>query len=181
MSGRSVVRARRRAVEPDPLVEGLPDYADAFEVTLAPGDSRSAEDFARDSLTGAPAVVYWTIFVAHRFVLRFELAPRRSPAHVIGWDITHSEPDAVRLEADGPIVRAVIIGRRPDPSRSVATTSVFFKNRPVARALMPLVAPVHRAVAKLLLERAAGLPGAARAAERERPQPAKAGTALEGR
>ena len=151
-------RARRVRVESDPLVAGPADYADAFEVTIDPADARSAEEFARDVLANAPRPVYWLIDVAHRFVLRFDLAPRRSPEHIMGWAITHSEPGVVRLEAGGPIVRAVIVGRRPEPSRRVAVTSVFFENRAAARILMRVVAPVHRSVAKLILERAAARP-----------------------
>ena len=150
-------KAKQVAVEPDPLVVGSPDYADAFEIAVDPDDPRSAEDFARDALTGAPPLVYWTIYLAHRFVVRFDLGPRRSPAHIIGWTVTHRDPDAVRLETDGPIARGVIVGRRPEPTRTMVTTSVFFKIRPLARTLMPLVGPVHRVIAKQLLQRAVAL------------------------
>ena len=152
--------ARQVAVAPDPLVEGQPDYADSFEIEIDDADPRSPEEFARDALEGAPRSVYWTIYLAHRFVLRFDLAARRSPAHIIGWSTTHRERDAVRLEAAGPIVRAVILGRRPEPGRSVITTAVFFRRPVVARALMPLVGPVHRRISGHLLEYAAALPAA---------------------
>ena len=150
-------KAQRVAVHAEPLIEGRPDYSDAFAITLDADDPRTAEDFARDALEGAPGLIYWTIYVAHRFVLRFDLAPRRSPAHVLGWSITHRDRDAIRLEADGPVVRAVIVGRRPERDRSVVTTSMFFRQRAVARVLMPLVGPVHRAVAGHLLEYAVEL------------------------
>ena len=42
------------------------DYADAFEVRLREPDGRTAEEWIRAGLEGAPAALRWTIVVVHR-------------------------------------------------------------------------------------------------------------------
>ena len=153
------VRARQVGVVPDPLVPEGADYADAFEIVTADADERSAEEFARAVLDGAPLAAYWTVWLVHNHVLRFKLGPRRSPEHVLGWTVTHNEPDAFRIEASGPLIEAVIVGRGWDDRRRV-TTAVYFRQRFLARMLMPVVAPVHRAIAAHLLEFATAAAGA---------------------
>ena len=131
------------------------DYADAFEIRMPEPDTRTAEELGRFALEKAPWAIRWTIWIAHRYLLRFRLGPRSSPEHILGWRILASEPGLIHLEAVSPLLRGVIVGRKPDPTCSVITTYVFYK-RPVARFLMRIAGPLHRRIAPYLMERAAG-------------------------
>ena len=65
-----------------------------------------------------------------------------------------SARDHVVLEADGPIMRAVMVGRKTEPGVTVLGTFVFYR-RPVASILWTVVGVVHRRVAPYLLARVA--------------------------
>jgi hypothetical protein len=144
------------AVQEPLLGNGRPDYADAFEIRTREPDGRTAEQWARAALEQAPWPVRCLVVVAHRYVLRFRLGPLTSPDHVLGWRIVRSEPDVIRPEAESPLVRAVLVGRRPEPTRTVLTTALFFVRPVVARVIWAAVVPVHRGVARYLMARAAG-------------------------
>ena len=153
-------RPRARAV---PVREPVPgggryDYADAFEIRLSHADDRTAEVWARDSLERAPAAVRRLVVAVHRRVLGFPLDPRAAPGTVLGWPIRSAEPDVVVLEAESRLLRGVLVGRRGDPSRTELTTFLFFRRRRLARWVWTVVGPLHRAVAPMLLERAARRP-----------------------
>jgi hypothetical protein len=159
-------RARRVPVVAD---RGLPgsdryDYADAFEIRVREPDPRSAEEFARFALEHAPWLLRWTIWIAHRYLLRLRLGPRTSPDHLLGWNIVSSRPDRVHLEAASPLLRGVLVGRRVTSRCAVVTTYVFFRRPRFARALWKIAGPLHRRIAPYLMERAA----AARSRERAR-------------
>jgi hypothetical protein len=141
----------------DPLVgSDAYDYADAFEIRLRESDARSAEEFTRCALEEAPWAVRGTVRIAHRHLLRLRLGPRSSPGHLFGWKILTTQPDVVHLEAVSPLLgRGVIVGRRPDPTRMVVTTYVFFARPALGRALWAVAGPLHRRIAAYLLERAA--------------------------
>ena len=147
----------------EPLVPaGTAGYADAFEVRVADGDDRTAEAFARSALEDAPWLVRETVWFVHRRVLRLRLAPRSAPDHILGWTIVTSDPDVVQLEAVSPLLgRGVIVGRRPEPTRAVITTYVFFRRPGIGRAVWALVGPLHRRVAVFLLNHAASRPAMA--------------------
>ena len=130
-----------------------PDYADAFEVRVAEPDVRSAEQWIRAGLEGAPSMVRATILVAHRVVLGFRLDLRASPDRVLGWRVVTSEPDVIQLEAESRLLRAVLLGRRTP--RSTRLTTLLFFRRPVARVIWTVVGPLHRRIAPYLLARAA--------------------------
>jgi hypothetical protein len=158
-------RARRVPVASDePLIGGDGyDYADAFEIRLAESDSRSAEEFTRCALEQAPWPVRWVVRNVHRHVLRFRLGPHSSPDHVLGWRIVTAEPDTICLEAVSPLFgRGVIVARRPEPTRAVVTTYVFFARPAQGRAIWRFVGPLHRRVAPSLLEHAAAAPSRAK-------------------
>jgi hypothetical protein len=151
-------RARRVPVPVgEPLIRSDPyDYADAFEIRLRESDARSAEQFARCALEEAPWLVRETVWIAHRYLLRLRLEPRSSPDHLFGWKILTSQPDVIHLEAVSPLLgRGVIVGRRPDPTRTVVTTYVFFARPTLARVLWTVAGPLHRRIAAYLLEQAA--------------------------
>jgi hypothetical protein len=133
---------------------GVPfDYADAFTIALSEADDRTAERFARDALEAAPPPLRWLVWNVFRFVLGFELGPRESPRHVLGWTVVSSSDDLVRLEARSRRFSAVLLGSRPDPHTAKVITAVAFGSSS-SRALWALVAPVHRQVARVLLRHA---------------------------
>ena len=158
MTSQHLPRAHRVPVrQREPLVGGDSyDYADAFEIRLHQPDARSAEEFTRYALEEAPWRVRTTVWLAHRYLLRLRLGPRSSPAHVFGWKIVTSQPDVIELEAVSPLLgRGVIVGRRPDPTRVVVTTYVYFRRPALGRVVWAVTAPLHRRVAAFLLEHAA--------------------------
>jgi hypothetical protein len=141
----------------EPLIGSDPyDYADAFETRLRESDGRSAEEFVRCALEKAPWPVGATVRIAHRYLLRLRLGPSSSPDHLFGWKILTSQPDVIQLEAVSPLLgRGVIVGRRPDPARTVVTTYVFFRRPAPGRVLWAVAGPLHRRIAPYLLEHAA--------------------------
>jgi hypothetical protein len=133
------------------------DYADCFEVPLPADDRRSAEELFRAGLR--PAVLRHLIVLVHRHVLRFDLDTRTGADEVLGWRIVTSTHDVVVLEAAGPVMRAVLVGRR-DPAGWLRLTSFLFRRRPrTGRALWAVVGPIHRLVAPYLLGRAVAAEG----------------------
>ena len=144
-------RARRVAPTPDP--GETPDYADAFEIHLDHDDSRTAEQWARSGLEGAPSVLRHVIRGVHRHVLRFDLGDPGSPEHVLGWRVAESQPDLVRLQTESSLMRAMILGQRIDGG-ILLQTRLFYRSG-FAPTLWRVIGPIHRAVAPYLLERAA--------------------------
>jgi hypothetical protein len=150
-----MLHARRTEVAPD-LLAGTDayDYADAYAIQLSEDDTRSPEHLFRAALDAASWVQRW-VPVVHRHVLRFRLGPLSSSEHLLGWRIVRSEADVIYLEADGALIRGVIVGRRAVPSTAVFTTFIVYERRAPARALWAVVGPVHRRIARYLLERGA--------------------------
>ena len=147
-------RARRREVaEQDSLLVGGPyDYADAFGIELRQSDTRTPEQAFRAALPHGPSSL---VPLVHRLVLRFRLGPLVSPDHFIGWRVVSSDSAVIHLEAEGPLMRGIIVGRRADPSTAVLTTFVVYVRRAPARIVWALVGPLHRRIAPHLLELAA--------------------------
>ena len=158
MRDQDAPRARRvPVVAEEPLIgSDRYDYADAFEIRVREPDARSAEQFARCALERAPWPVRWTIWIAHRHLLRVRLGPRTSPDHISGWKILTSKPDVIQLEAVSPLLgRGVIVGRRVDPTCTTITTYVFHTRPALARVAWKIAGPLHRRIAPYLLEHAA--------------------------
>ncbi len=150
-------RVRRVSVT-DPIAAARRyDYADAFEVEVAEPNPRSAEEFARLAIESAPRAVRLTIETAWRRLLKFQPDTRPSPDRILGAKIVTSEHDVVKLEASGPMIRGVIIGRRVSPTRVVLTTYVFYRRPVAARLVWAVAAPLHRTIALYLLKHAATL------------------------
>jgi hypothetical protein len=61
----------------------------------------------------------------------------------------------VRLEAESPLLRAVLVGRRTEDRATRLTTLLFFARPFAMRAIWTLVGPLHRRIAPYLLARAA--------------------------
>ena len=145
-----VVVQRRSVVAGDTY-----DYADAFEVSVCGPDTRTAEEVVRAGLEGAPGWLGTMVLIAHRHVLRFELAPAGTPDHIMGWEVLSAEHDVMRLRATGPLMDGLLIARRAGPSEAVLETYVSYRRRVLGRIIWAAVGPVHRAVAPYLLRRAA--------------------------
>jgi hypothetical protein len=99
--------------------------------------------------------VQLTVSIAQRKLLRLRLSSRGAPDYLAGWKVVTSEQDVIQLEADSPLLHAMLVGRRADPSGVTLATYVFFTRPGPARILWKIVSPVHRMVAAYLLERAA--------------------------
>jgi hypothetical protein len=95
------------------------------------------------------------VLIAHRHVLRFELASGGTPNHVMGWEVLSAEHDMMRLRATGPLMEGVLVARRASPSSAALETYVRYRRPVLGRIIWTAVAPVHRAVAPYLLRRAA--------------------------
>jgi hypothetical protein len=147
-------RSRRIDVAPDLLSgEKSYDYADAFEIDLSRTDHRSPEQVFRHALRDA-SWLRGLVPIVHRAVLRFRLGTQRSPDRILGWRVAFSGDEVIRLEAEGPLMRGVIVGRRT-ATTAVLTTFLFYERAALARAIWTAVGPVHRRVAPYLLKRAA--------------------------
>ena len=156
--------AGRSEVAAEPLVGVGYDYADAFEIELAELEARSPEQLFRAALDNASWVQRW-VPIVHRHLLRFRLGPHPSSEHILGWRIVNSGGDVIQLQADGPLIRGVIVGRRMGRS-AVFTTFVFYVRRLPARVIWAVTGPLHRRIAPYLLERGAhGPPGPARTSQ----------------
>lgn len=83
MSSRADRRAHRVPVAAEePLIgDAQYGYADTFEIQVPETDPRSAEQFARCALEQAPWPIRWTVWTAHRHLLRLRQGPRSSPDH----------------------------------------------------------------------------------------------------
>jgi hypothetical protein len=155
-----LLRQAREAVRDAPgmardALDEVADYRDRFQVEATGPDDRTAEEWARAALEGMPAALRALVLFAHRRLLRFELGPLDAADHVLGWRIVSSEHDAVRLAAEGPLIRAVLVGRRTGAGAMVLRTFVHFRRGRLSRATWFVVGPVHRRVAPYLLARAA--------------------------
>jgi hypothetical protein len=157
MTTTSPPKATQRPVEDEPLAAELRgyDYADSFEIQLPEPDDHTAEEWMRCALENAPLATRLTISNAWRHALRFELAPESSPDHILGAEIVTSEPDLIHVAVGGPLLRGVLLGRRPDPTSVSVTTLLFYEQSRLAQAAWVVVGQAHRLIVPQLLEHAA--------------------------
>lgn len=143
--------AKARRVEVTEQIEALaaPEYASAFEVRSEGANAHSAEQWARATFELAPSALRWFVVVGWKYVLGFRLGPRRSAAHVLGWEIVTVTPDSIMLELQSALVDAHKVVRVED-SRVLATTFVRYKRR-AGRAAWALAAPIHHRTEPYLL------------------------------
>jgi hypothetical protein len=147
-------RVRPTAVSNDGSVSGRPaDFGCAYEVDVAPGDERSAEQWAREAWEGAPAPLRWFMLAGWRLVLGLRLGPRSSRDHILGWGITAQSPDETVCQLSSPFLSASNIFRRVG-GRLVWSTYVTY-DRPIARVIWPPVSLLHRPLVRIALRRAA--------------------------
>jgi len=148
---------RRTSVTNDVAAsERAADFVCAYEVDIAPGDERSAEQWARDAWEGASAPLRWFMLAGWRLVLGLRLGPRSSPDHILGWSITGRSPNETVCQLRSGFLRAANVFRRAD-GRLVWSTRVTY-DRPLARVIWPPVSLLHRPLVRVALRRAARPP-----------------------
>lgn len=128
------------------------NYEDAYLVDTALAEGRTAEQWAREILEGAP------VSTRHALArgwsgLGLRLGPVHSDRHVLGWEIRHSAPDVVLLGACGRFGLSGELFFQRSPRSLLYATVVQLEN-PVARGLWAAIASRHRRVVQDLLERA---------------------------
>ncbi len=128
------------------------DYEDAFLVESAAAQERTAEQWARATLEGAPEKTRRTLRWGW-FALGLRLGSTRDARRVLGWEVRRSSPDVALLAASSPLgLTGEVLFQRRDRKLLFAT---FLQLRnPLARLLWARVAPGHRLVVRKLLERA---------------------------
>jgi hypothetical protein len=127
------------------------DYDDAFLVDLGTGGERTAEQWARAVLEGAPSAARRTLRTGWTGIgLKLGHHGGRS---VLGWEIRRCTPDVVLLGADSRtgMPGQLLFERRPDGL--LFATFVAYQT-PAARALWAAVEPVHVPTVRHLLEQA---------------------------
>jgi hypothetical protein len=154
------VKARRTEVPAMVLAVGTlagANYMCAFEIAGLPPGSRSAEDWLRSIIEDAPRPMQWLIVTGWTTALRLRLGPRPSPDHVLGWKILSSSPTEIVIGVEGAALSAQQLVQ-VQADRVLHATFVRYE-RPVARALWGIAAPIHVRSIPYLMERAARPPG----------------------
>jgi hypothetical protein len=118
-----------------------------------PVPGRTAEQWARTVFEGATVAMQRLLILWWR-LLGFQLGPRQSAEHVLGWRIVKNSPDVIVLQARS---LAGFTGRlvlAPGSSRLVYGTFVRCDGL-AAKALCLFVAPLHRLLVSRVLGDAA--------------------------
>jgi hypothetical protein len=120
------------------------DRAITYELAADDAPSMSAEQWARATWEGAPAIVRWFQTLGWRIILGLRLAPGRSPTHVLGWRLLDDRPNTVTLQARSALITGhnVVIVQES----TVLWTTLVRYERPIARPIWRLVELVHRIV-----------------------------------
>jgi hypothetical protein len=92
-----------------------------------------------------------------RGILGFQLGPRPSSTHVLGWKITKATPQLIVLNVNSPLMSAHKVLRLGE-SRILMTTFVRCNGKR-GRALWSAVGPIHHRTEPFLLGHAVGSPG----------------------
>ncbi len=130
-----------------------PDYADAFELATVEPMPRTAEQWARASLEGAPRLLRWFVVLGWRLLLGLRLGPRRSAEHVLGWRLLQASPETALTEARSRLMTAQLVFHVED-ARFRWMSFVHHRNR-VSRLVWVPVGLVHRRIVQYVMDRAA--------------------------
>ena len=139
-----VVPSDARALSTLPRI----DYADAFVMATGRAHHRTAEQWARLILLGAPASVR-TRLLAGWSMIGLKLGNEG----LLGWQVRASTPEFLLLGADSRIGMPGELLFKPAPSALLFCTFVQQDN-PVARAVWAATEPVHVRVVRDILEQA---------------------------
>jgi hypothetical protein len=157
MSRPSSARARRVDVSQqaralDTLTD--PHYAAAWEVTIADGDTRCAEQWARATFEDAPPALRGFILTGWIAGLRLSLGPRPSPDHVLGWRIVTATPELIIMSVQSALIGTAHFVLGLESSRTLLTNFVRYE-KPAARPIWSAVQPLHHRIVPYLLGHAA--------------------------
>jgi hypothetical protein len=129
------------------------DYEDAFFVDTGTVRDRTAEQWARAVLEGAPDHVRARLLRGWS-LLGLKLGSPRSDRRVLGWEVRRSTPDIALLGAGSRIGMPGELLFKRERGGLLFATFVRQQN-PVARAVWAGITPTHRRVVRSLLARAA--------------------------
>ena len=126
------------------------DYEDAFVVRLGSTSERTALQWARAILEGAPVATRGRL-VTGWSAIGLKLGALRSDRFVLGWNVRQSTDDFVLLGADSRIGMPgeLLFVRR---LRTVLFSTFVQHKNPVARAVWAKVEPVHGPTVRSILE-----------------------------
>lgn len=122
-------------------------YDEAFAVDVA--TSLTAQEWARLTLEGAPAAMRAAMLNGWRSLL-IRLAALDADGQVLGWQILHSEPQAIVLGVESAIGMTARIVMQIQPTQVVHSMVVRF-DRSRARPVWAVLAPPHRRFVQTLL------------------------------
>ena len=126
------------------------DYEDAFVVEVDSAQERTAEEWARAILEGAPLRLRASL-VAGWLGLGLKLGSPWSGGRLLGWPIRRSDPDVLLLGAGSRIgMPGEILLKREEGSLLLATF-IRHENR-LARALWARVTPGHQRTVRHVLD-----------------------------
>lgn len=141
-----------RAAFPAPTTLGRIDYADAFEVDVARPRDRSAEEWMRAILAGAPLSTRVQLISAWTTIglkLRFPASDRS----ILGWEIRARDDDFVLLGAHSRIGMPGELWLRRQERRLLFATFVRHDNS-ITRTLWATIEASHVETVRALLEQA---------------------------
>jgi Protein of unknown function (DUF2867) len=128
------------------------DYTDAFRLQTGLAEERTAEEWARALLEGAPAATR-TKLRRGWFALGVQLGSIEDERLVLGWPVRRNSPECVILAARSLLgMEAEVLVKREE-STLLVSTLVHLSN-PLARAVWTAFAPKHRRVLNHLVKEA---------------------------
>jgi hypothetical protein len=129
-----------------------PGYTCAFRLTSPSAKTRSAEEWLRGIMEGAPPPMRWFILAGWIGALRLRLGPRPSPDHVIGWKILSATRTEVVIGVEGATLSAHQVVQVNDGE--VIHATIVRYDRRFARVLWAVAAPIHVRTIPYLMEHA---------------------------
>jgi hypothetical protein len=128
------------------------EYTDAFRLETGPAEERTAEEWARALLEGAPAATRTTLRRGW-FALGVRLGSTEDERLVLGWALRWNSPEYVLLAARSLLgMEAEVLVKREQSTLLVAT--LMHLRNPLARAVWTAFAPKHRRVLHHLVKQA---------------------------
>lgn len=124
------------------------DYQDAF--TAHAHADRAPEHLLRLALREAPRWLRRLVRAVQGNVLGLRLGPPDSSEHPLGWRLLRNDSSAVVLGVEGGLLtpRIVVTVRE----RQVVVATVVRYDHVAARPVWAVIAPLHRAVARRLVD-----------------------------
>jgi len=124
------------------------DYADAFVMATGRAHHRTAEQWAKLILLGAPITVRSRLLAGWSMI-----GLKLGGGGLLGWQVRASTPEFLLLGADSRIGMPGELLFKPPPPALLFCTFVQHDN-PVARAVWAATEPVHVRVVREILEQA---------------------------